>query len=227
MIGYKRFYACFDKSFDNLAAQQGGFAAIADIRMNQFAHFLAVWQGRLQQGVHFIPMQKIHFQAIFQINDGVAKVISGFHQVRQRVAAEMPGFVFQQAGGEGHFMEGVGFRYKGAVLARFAAGGAGIGGQPGVFEEGGQGRIGQAHAAVVLVIFALGNDAKALGVALKKCQVGLLVRGQHIQKPLPSFLKPGADGSLAGVAKGRVANVVGQTGGLNNVAKIGSADGVG
>ena len=143
------------------------------------------------------------------------------------MAAKTSGAVLKQAGGMGHFVECLGFRHKGAVLAGLAAGAARIGGQPGVFQKRGQGGVGQAHAAVVLVIFAFGNNAKALGVAFKKGQVALLVGGEHIQKPLPPFLKPGANGALTGVAKGRVADVVGQAGGLNNIAEIGGADGVG
>ena len=74
------------------------------------------------------------------------------------------------------------------------------------------------------MVFTLGNDAKALGIAFEKGQIALLLRRQHGKEALPPFLEPGADGTLTGVPERRVADIVGQTGGLNDVAKVGGAD---
>ena len=84
---------------------------------------------------------------------------------------------------------------------------------PGVLQVSAEGGIRQPGAAVELVILQLGEHAKALGVALEIQEVCPLVIAHVIQPATPGgLLEPVADGVLAGVAEGWVADVVGQAG---------------
>ncbi len=212
-----------DKALDDLAAQQRRLAAVAQLGMNQAAHFVVVRQGGLQQGVDLVPVQQIHLQPVFQINDRIAEVVRRLHQVGKRVAAMAAGRQFPEPGGRAHFLEGVRLGQKGAVFARLKATLSGAGRQPRVLQERCQGGVSQAHAIVVLMVFALGEDAETLGIALEVDQVGLLFRREQVQIALAALLEPGADRTLAGVAERRVADVVGQAGRLHDIAQVGGA----
>ncbi|MCY1413335.1 hypothetical protein D9M71_287640 [compost metagenome] len=125
--------------------------------------------------------------------------------------AELLGDLFQQRQ----------FAPVAAELVLLVAEGVGVAGGPGVFQVGAEGGVGQAHAAVELVVFQLGQHAEALGVALEVQEVGALLLA-HLVQPAArgGLLEPVADGVLAGVAERRVADVVGQAGGLHDDAEI-------
>ncbi|MDT4847913.1 hypothetical protein FQZ97_819900 [compost metagenome] len=92
---------------------------------------------------------------------------------------------------------------------------------PGVFQVGAEGGVGQAHAAVELVVFQLGQYPQTLGVALEAEEVGALGLAHGVQPaPCGGLLEPVADGVFAGVAERRVADVVGQAGGLDDDAEV-------
>ena len=71
-------------------------------------------------------------------------------------------------------------------------------GSPGVFQVGAEGGVGQARAAVELVVFQLGEHTKALCVALEIEEITAL-RFVHIIQPATpcGLLEPVADGVLA------------------------------
>lgn len=93
---------------------------------------------------------------------------------------------------------------------------------PGVLEVGAERGVGQARAAVELVVFELGEDAKALGVAFEMQEVGAFFLAHAVQPAAPGgLLEPVADGVFAGVAEGRVADVMGQARGLHDHAHVG------
>jgi len=99
--------------------------------------------------------------------------------------------------------------------------GFGVAGGPGVFQVGAEGCVGQSGAAVELVVFQLGEHAKALSVTLeteKVAALGLV----HAVQPAASggLLEPVADGVFTGVAERRVADVVGQAGRLHDHPQI-------
>lgn len=82
---------------------------------------------------------------------------------------------------------------------------------PGVLQVSAEGGIRQPGTAVELVILQLGEHTKALGIALEIQKIGPLVVAHVIQPSTPGcLLEPVADGVLAGVAEGWVADVVGQ-----------------
>ena len=92
---------------------------------------------------------------------------------------------------------------------------------PGVFQVGPEGGVGQARTAVELVVFQLGQDAKALGIALEIEKVGALGIAHRIEPAAPGgLLEPMADGVFAGMAEGRVADVMGQAGRLHDHAQV-------
>lgn len=94
-------------------------------------------------------------------------------------------------------------------------------GRPGVLEVGAEGGVGQPCAAVELVVFQLGEYAKALGVAFEIEKVAAFGIAHRIQPAASGgLLKPVANGVFAGVAEWRVADIVGQAGGLHHHAQI-------
>ncbi|MNP60689.1 hypothetical protein D3C76_1557930 [compost metagenome] len=92
---------------------------------------------------------------------------------------------------------------------------------PRVLEVGAERGIGQAGAAVELVVFQLRQHAKPLGITLEIEEVGALVVA-HIIQPAASccLLEPVTDGVFARVAERWVADVVGQAGGLHDHAQV-------
>ena len=92
---------------------------------------------------------------------------------------------------------------------------------PGVLEVGAEGGVGQPGAAIELVIFQLGEYAKALRVAFEIEKVAALGIAHRIQPAAPGgLLEPVANGVFAGVAERRVADIVGQAGGLHDHAQV-------
>jgi len=109
-----------------------------------------------------------------------------------------------------------------AELVFLVAQGVGVAGRPGVFQVAAEGGISQAHAAVELVVFQLGQYAQALGVALEAEKVGTFCLAQVIQPAaLQGLAKPVANGILAGMPEGWVANIMGQAGRLHDNAQVG------
>ena len=92
---------------------------------------------------------------------------------------------------------------------------------PGVFQVGAERRVSQPGATVELVVFQLGEYAKALGIALETEKVATFGRTHRIQPATSGgLLKPMADGIFTGMAKGRITNVVSQAGGLHDHAQV-------
>jgi uncharacterized protein YoaH (UPF0181 family) len=93
---------------------------------------------------------------------------------------------------------------------------------PRVLQIGSQRRVGQARAAIELVIFQLRQHSKTLSIALEIQKVTALGLAHAVQPAAPGrLLKPMADGVFAGMAKRRVADVVSQAGRLHHHAQVG------
>ncbi|MNR48667.1 hypothetical protein D3C85_1679300 [compost metagenome] len=89
--------------------------------------------------------------------------------------------------------------------------GVGVTCSPGVFEVSTQRGVSQPRAAVELVVFQLGEDAKALGVTFEVEKIAAFGGAHRIQPATPGgLLEPVAYGILAGVAEGWVADVMSQ-----------------
>lgn len=99
--------------------------------------------------------------------------------------------------------------------------GIGVAGAPGVLEVGAQGGVGEARAAIELVILQLGQHAKALGIAFEIEEVAPFGIAHRIQPAASGgLLEPVPDRVLAGVAERRVADIVGQAGRLHHHAQV-------
>ncbi|MNE22689.1 hypothetical protein D3C80_1159090 [compost metagenome] len=129
----------------------------------------------------------------------------------------MPGpaliFNLRQAEFAGNLFQQWQFALIAAELVLLVAQRVGMAGGPGVFQVRAEGCIGQAGAAVELVILQLGQDPEALGVAFEIEKVGTLGVGHCIEPAAPGcLLEPVANGIFTGMAKGRVADVVSKAG---------------
>ena len=92
---------------------------------------------------------------------------------------------------------------------------------PGVFQVRAEGGVGQARAAVELVVFELGQYPEPLGIAFEVEEVVALGLAHRIQPATSgSLLEPVADGIFTGMAEGRVADVVGQAGRLHHHPQV-------
>lgn len=94
-------------------------------------------------------------------------------------------------------------------------------GGPGVLEVRAQGRVGQARAAVELVVFQLGQYPEPLGIAFEVEEI-ITLGGAHVVQPAASrcLLEPVADGVFAGMPERWVADVMGQAGRLHHHAQV-------
>jgi len=87
----------------------------------------------------------------------------------------------------GDLLEQRQFALVAAELVLLVALGLGMARGPGVLEVAAEGGVGQPGAAVELVVFQLGEHAKALGVALEVEEVVTLHRAHGIQPATPGI----------------------------------------
>ena len=175
---------------------------------------------------HFLELQDAHLEAIFQVQQRIADVIGGLDQPRQRVTAPAAIGPRQQTTALGDLIQ----QHALALIAAELAARRGVLHRPRVLEQRAQRRCRQAHAAMELVVFDLGNDAKALGIAF----VGEQVLALGIAQPgQPTVItgglggEPVTNGVLPGMPEGRVADVMPQAAGLDDDAEIRRRDPVG
>ncbi len=155
---------------------------------------------------------------VFHVDNAVADVVRRFQKIRKRMPA--PARAFRQPHRAEDFGEKIAFRRIEIELAlahalRFVGGAR-------ILHQSGNDWECQAKTAPVLVVLKRVDNAEALGVAVKSRKVGPLC-GQQIFEILlfvGGILEPVADGLLARMAKGRVAYVVRQAGGLNDLAQM-------
>ena len=134
-----------------------------------------------------------------------------------------PAFFFElrQAQFVGDPFEQMQFTLIATELVLFVTLRIGMARRPGVFEERTQGGMGQAGAAIKLMVFQLREHPESLGIAFKAQEVSALDI-THIIEPATvcGLLKPVTDSVFTRMPEGRVANVMGQTGRLYNHAQI-------
>ena len=160
---------------------------------------------------------------VFDVHDEVADVVGGFHQVGKRVTVPGLAAVAVRRDTEG----GVEGGKVGEVIlidtvffVRTAVGGRRI------FAGGSKGGGGEAQAAVVIRAFETVHDAEGVCVAFNVEQVGALRVVVEAIKNARS-VRTGeivAHRLFTEVAKGRIADIVRQAGGSDDVANVGGMD---
>jgi len=163
---------------------------------------------------------------IFQIDDEVAGVIRHLDQEGQRVTPPgRAGQALDQAGGAGDAGEVLGILLEEAeFLAALAAEFVIDMRWARVFGEGCQYRAGQLQTARVGRALQAADDTEALRIALVTLEIGPLCRGESMALEQAGIAEPLADGILAGMAEGRIADVVRQAGGGDDGAEIARFD---
>lgn len=207
---------------DGLAAQDRQFAPSRILRAKLPIGFRQVIADQSeQQRFDFGVLQQLHLKAIFEVDQRIADIVGCLHQVHQRVAR--PALVFQlwQTQLVGDLLKQRQFALIAAELVFLVAKRIGVTGRPRVFQVSAEGRVGQAGAAVELMVLKLSEHAKTLGVAFEIEEVTTLGFAHAVQPAAPGgLLKPVANGVFTGMAERWVADVVGQTGRLHDHAQI-------
>ncbi len=157
----------------------------------------------------------VELDRVLEVGERIDDVVGRLHQPHRRVAR----MGAAEACRGGDIGEGRGLGGEDAEFhARPAtARGARIGGPPGVFHEGGERRHAELHAAPLPIAVGAREDAEALRVAVEMREVGIEAETRMARK---EALHPLGDHRLPGMAEGRVADVVGEAGGLHQVAEI-------
>src|SRR5690625_740594 len=93
-------------------------------------------------------------------------------------------------------------------------------GTPRVYYRRGKRGVCQAHSFFILVVLQRGYHPKPLGIALEQTKIIALDIAQLLKVLGAVFLKPVSNSLFTGMAERRVANIVRQTAGLNNIAYV-------
>ena len=175
-----------------------------------------------QQRFDFGVVQQLHFEAVFEVDQCIADVVSRLHQVHQRMARPALVFDLRQTEFVGDLLKQRQFALIAAELVFLVAEGVGVARGPRVLEVSAEGGVGQSRTAVELVILQLREHAESLGVAFEIEEVTALGFAHAVQPAAPgSLLKPMADRVFARMAERRIADVVGQASRLHDHAQIG------
>ena len=160
---------------------------------------------------------------VFDVHDEVADVVRRFHQVGERVALPCLATVATRRDAK-RLVDG-GEVFEVVLIDAVLFVGVFVGGG-GVFARRRQGRGGQTQAAVVVRAFEAVGDAKALRVAFDVVQVSALRVVVEAFEDVARFraFEVVAHRLFAEVAEGRVADVVREAGGGNDVADVGGVD---
>ena len=157
----------------------------------------------------------VELDRILKIGQRIDDVIRRLHQPHRRMARMRP----RKPRGLAHLLEGRALGGEDAELHPRppAPRSARIGGFPGVFQEGGQRRDGQPHSPALAIAIGARQDAEALRIAVELREIGIeaeiAMATEEIRHPVGNHL-------LAGMAEGRVADVMRQAGGLHQIAEL-------
>ena len=131
------------------------------------------------------------------------------------------GNALDQPGGFGHFLEVLGVLLEEAeLLAAFSGQFPVDRRRPRILGKGRQHGTGELQAAAIGRVLQPADDAEALRVALVALEVGPLGRREGMAFKQAGITEPLADRIFAGMAEGRIADVVRQAGGGNDGAEI-------
>ena len=200
----------------------GELVALALHRLEAWwVHHIARQVSEQFQGAAMINLPDLI--GVFDVHDEVADVIGGFHQVGKRVAVPGLAAVAARRDAEGGIECGeVGevILIDAVFFVRTAVGGRRI------FAGSSKGRGGEAQAAVVIRAFETVHDAEGVCVAFNVEQVGAL---RVVVEAVENARSVGAGEIVSHrlfteVAKGRVADIVRQAGGSDDVADVGGMD---
>ncbi|MNK87712.1 hypothetical protein D3C87_1076520 [compost metagenome] len=208
---------------DGLAAQDRQFASARILRAELAIGFRQIITHQPeQQRFDFGVVQQLHFETVFEINQRVADVVGGFHQVHQRVTRPALVFDLRQAQFVGDLLEQRQLALIAAEFVFLVAQGVGVARGPRVLQVSAEGGVGQSGAAVELVILQLSQDPETLGIAFEIEEVSAFGFA-HAVEPAASggLLEPVADGVFTRMAERRIADIVGQTRRLHHHAEIG------
>ncbi|RMS43381.1 hypothetical protein ALP71_05772 [Pseudomonas coronafaciens pv. garcae] len=174
-----------------------------------------------QQRLDFRIVQQVHLKPVFQVDQGVADVIGGFHQVNQRVTRPALLLKLGQAELAGYLLENRQFALVAAELVLLVAQRIGMTRRPRVLEVSAQGGVGQASASVELMVFQLRQHSETLRVAFEIEEVVALGFAHRVE-PASSggLIEPVANGIFARVAERGIADIVGQAGRLYDHAQV-------
>lgn len=194
--------------------------------------------GPLPVGAHIFQPLRIEFQAggqrlhhlqdvrqrddvqlagVFHVHDAVAGIVGRFGQQGKRMPGKVAPARLQAQGAE-HILEDGGLGLIVVELA-LAATRTGLPGIPGIFDHAGQRGIGEPEPALIAVVLHHVDHPEALGVAVEATEVALLRLLQRVHIDVVGRIpEPVADGELARMAERRIADIVGQAGGLQDLA---------
>ncbi|MNQ49941.1 hypothetical protein D3C85_638640 [compost metagenome] len=207
---------------DGFAAQDRQFASarIAGTELAVGLRQVIAHQSQ-QQGLDFGVFQQLHFQAVFQVDQRIADVVGGLHQVHQRMPR--PALVLQlwQAEFMGDLFQQRQLALITPELVFLVSQRVGVPGRPWILQVRAQRCIRQSGAAVELVILQLSEYPKALGIAFEIQEV-IALGFTHCIQPATAggLLEPMADRVFTGMAERRVADVVCQAGRLHHHPQV-------
>ena len=182
------------------------------------------FEGRAGEGevdvADFFLGDDADFCGVFEIEDAVADIVGGFGEEGEGVAGDGAVGLFGAEVGRDGVEE---FFFGGEDVVFLLGEGAGVGGIPGVFDHGAQGGDGEAEVGGLGVVGA-GGEAEGLGVSFEDFEVVAQGRGEGAGVWAEDFggvhFDPFADGVFAGVSEGRVADVVGEAGCLDDGEEV-------
>ena len=207
---------------DGLAAQDRQLAPPGVARPQLPVGFrqIVAYQAQ-QQGLDFGIFEQVHFQTVLKVDQRIADVVGGLHQIHQRMAR--PAFVLQlrHAQARGDLFENGQLALIAAELVFLVAQRVRVARGPGVLQISAERGIGQSRATVEMVVFELRQDAEALGVALEIEEILAFGLAHSVEPATPGGLgEPVANRIFAGMPERRVANVMRQASRLDHHAQV-------
>ncbi len=142
------------------------------------------------------------FDGVFHVEDGIADIVGGFHQVHERMAHPLAAVDLREP-------ERLGGNAVEVRFCRKQARRATVLGDLRVLHHRADGRVRKAHSAIKEVVFQLAQDAVPLGVAVKVFKVRNFFFVQVAKRCAGAVLaEPFADGGLPRMAERRVTDIV-------------------
>ena len=167
-----------------------------------------------EHATHIAIAQDAKFNGVFHIQDAVANIVGGLHQIHQRVAHPLARFHFRDAQRVCRNAVKVCFSREQACRRTEL-------GKLRILDHGAQSRISESHATIQKMVFQLAQNAMALRIAVKIFKVGNFSVVQVAERCRIAVLaEPFANGGFTGVAKRRVADIVRQACGLYNRSEV-------
>ena len=173
------------------------------------------------QGLHHLQDVRqgddVQLAGVFHVHDAVTGVVGRFGQQGERMAGKVAPARFQPQSAEHLFKDA----RLGLIVVELAlaAPRTGLPGIPRIFDHAGQRGIGEPEPALIAVVLHHVDHPETLGVAVEAAEIALLRLLQCIHISVVGRVpEPVTDGELARMAERRIADVVGQAGGFEDLA---------